>query len=122
MSFIGLANNILTGAIPGPLLLLPKLEFLYHNNNIDSTIPASFGVSGSLTDLWLNNNRLSGTIPTVSNFTNITELLLQENDLTGEMPASICEIRASKPIQFFNLFVDCNEPAEVTCTCCNACF
>lgn len=72
LSFIGMTNNTLTGAIPRSLFKLPKLEFLYlSNNNLSSTIPGSFGSSKRLREIWLNNNQLTGTIPTVSNFLNI---------------------------------------------------
>ncbi len=67
--FIDLSGNQFTGEIPGELLGLPELEFLYlDDNRLSGQIPFNFGNSTSLIDLYLQDNQLTGNIPAFNGF------------------------------------------------------
>lgn len=66
---VNLSDNQFEGKIPGKLLSLPSLEFLYLNQNfLTGEIPVNFGKSTSLIDLFLEDNLLTGSIPSFGGY------------------------------------------------------
>ena len=88
---LSLANNSLTGTIPGELGNLTNLTRLTLNNNsLSGSIPAELGNLSNLKYLWLAVNSLTGSIPNeLGNLTKLSELTLSNNDFTGTVPASL---------------------------------
>ncbi len=65
-------------------------ELSLSGNNLNGTLPASFGNLSQLTYLNLGQNQLSGSIPvTLGNLSQLKSFLLPNNQLTGSIPASL---------------------------------
>ena len=83
--------NNLTGAIPGELGNLPRLEQLsLRSNDLTGSIPPELGNLASLERLNLRNNDLSGAIPgELGNLANLDSLTLYFNELSGPIPPQL---------------------------------
>ena len=86
-----LADNRLSGPIPGELGRLSNLESLYlQRNRLSGSIPAGLGDFSNLERLWLHSNQLSGTIPgELGRLSNLEDLSLYDNQLSGSIPAEL---------------------------------
>ena len=120
---LDLSENNIGGPIPPSIFDLPNIRLVYlSNNQFNESIPDNYGSANELRDLYLDSNLLEGMIPPINagQLANLNEFLLQDNDLTGTMPDSICALRTPDGM-LEDLWADCGDPAEVTCTCCTQC-
>ena len=99
---LDLANNNLTGELPGVLGNLSDLKTLnLSDNQLHGPIPSELGNLTNLTDLYLSRNALSGSIPSeLSNLSNLTGLHLDQNTLTGPLPQSLTNLTNLKEFIF----------------------
>ena len=88
---LDLADNQLTGKIPGELGGLPYLTHLWLNDNqLTGEIPEELSSLPYLTSLWLSDNQLTDDIPAeLGNLTQLEQLSLFANQLTGEIPVEL---------------------------------
>ncbi|CAA2988167.1 receptor kinase HSL1 [Olea europaea subsp. europaea] len=120
LEHLDLAQNYLTGELPGALADLPNLKYLdLAGNNFSGEIPVSFGTFQKLEVLSLVENLLGGTIPPIlgnistlkqlnlsyntfspsrippelGNLTNLEVLWLTQTNLVGEIPESLGQLR-----------------------------
>ncbi|KAL2253184.1 UNVERIFIED_CONTAM: Receptor-like protein kinase HSL1 [Sesamum indicum] len=120
LEHLDLAQNYLTGVLPGSLADLPNLKYLdLTGNNFSGDIPTRFGTFQKLEVLSLVENLLDGTIPAflgnvstlkqlnlsynpfspsrippeLGNLTNLEVLWLTETNLVGEIPDSLGRLR-----------------------------
>ncbi|XP_065847238.1 receptor-like protein 12 [Euphorbia lathyris] len=91
--FLDLRN--ITGTFPDVLFRLPKLKYVYiENNMLSGQIPTSIGNLTQLYALSLVGNRFIGSIPSsISKLTQLNQLKLGHNFLTGEIPYGISKIK-----------------------------
>ncbi|XP_077227502.1 uncharacterized protein LOC143860643 [Tasmannia lanceolata] len=84
----------LTGTFPQFIFHLPKLSYVYlENNKLSGPLPPNIGQLSQLGALNLAGNRFSGKIPlSISNLTQLGQLNLGQNYLTGEIPAGILNL------------------------------
>ncbi|KAG8378547.1 hypothetical protein BUALT_Bualt08G0148300 [Buddleja alternifolia] len=85
----------LEGPFPNSLFSLPKLLYVYiENNKLSGPIPANVGKLVQLGALSLEGNRFSGPIPnSIGDLTQLFQLKLTGNLLTGPVPLSISRLR-----------------------------
>lgn len=89
----------LTGNIPASVANLPKLKYLYlQENQLSGPIPSSF--SPTLEWLEIGGNQFSGNIPSSLANTNLRGLYLYRNQLTGSIPESLGNLNN---LQWINL-------------------
>jgi Leucine-rich repeat (LRR) protein len=70
--------------------LLTSLSFLdFNRNDLEGTIPSSFGLMKSLSVIGLEGNSFNGTIPSFLGSLPLKQLALDYNSLTGTIPASL---------------------------------
>ncbi|KAL8060022.1 hypothetical protein ABFX02_03G126100 [Erythranthe guttata] len=83
--------KFLSGPFPNFIFSLPKLLYVYiENNNLSGSIPANIGKLVQLEALSLEGNRFTGTIPSsIGDLTRLIQLKLGSNLLTGTIPLSI---------------------------------
>ena len=73
-----------------------------NENNLNGTIPESFGVFQNLEMLLLQKNRLSGSIPeSIGNLKKLRILLLGTNSLSGSIPESIGNLTEMQDLQLY---------------------
>lgn len=86
--FIYIENNRLSGPIPENVGSLAKLQaFSLQGNRFSGHIPTSISQLTQLSQLRLGGNLLTGTIPLgIQNLKNLTSLTLDGNQLTGTIP------------------------------------
>uniref|UniRef100_A0A5B7BAT5 Putative Leucine-rich repeat-containing protein n=1 Tax=Davidia involucrata TaxID=16924 RepID=A0A5B7BAT5_DAVIN len=91
--FLNLRN--LSGPFPNFLFSLPKLKYIYiENNKLSGQIPANIGKLTGLNALSLEGNRFSGMIPSsISKLTQLGQLKLGGNLLTGTIPVGIRQLK-----------------------------
>ncbi|XP_057972945.1 LRR receptor-like serine/threonine-protein kinase GSO1 [Malania oleifera] len=84
-----------SGPFPSLLFFLPKLQFIYiENNKLSGQIPKSVGNLTQLGALGLAGNLFTGPIPSsVSELTQLTQLRLGGNLLTGRVPDGIRHLK-----------------------------
>ncbi|OWM62913.1 LRR receptor-like serine/threonine-protein kinase FLS2 [Punica granatum] len=85
----------LTGPFPSFLFGLPKLLYVYiENNMLSGPIPGTIGKLNQFGALSLEGNRFTGPIPSsISKLTQLTQLKLGGNRLTGTIPAGIQKLK-----------------------------
>ncbi|XVF63450.1 hypothetical protein PTKIN_Ptkin09bG0087900 [Pterospermum kingtungense] len=85
----------ISGPFPDLLFGLPKLKYVYiENNQLSGQIPVNIGKLTQLEALSLAGNRFTGPIPSsVSELTQLTQLNLGQNLLTGQFPTGIKQLR-----------------------------
>lgn len=88
LTYIYIENNGLSGLIPANIGKLTQLyAFSLEGNKFSGTIPSSVGMLTQLSQLKLGGNRLTGTIPEgTKQLKNLTLLSLDRNQLTGTIP------------------------------------
>ncbi|XP_073145058.1 uncharacterized protein [Henckelia pumila] len=91
--FMDLKN--LTGPFPSFLFSLPKLLYVYiENNKLSGPIPQNISKLTRLEVLSLQGNRFSGPIPSsIGDLVRLIQLKLRGNLLTGTVPVSIQRLR-----------------------------
>lgn len=85
----------ITGPFPGFLFRLPKLHYIYiENNKLSGHITRWIGNLTQLDALSLEGNRFTGVIPiSISELTQLTQLKLGGNLLIGTIPVGIRRIK-----------------------------
>ncbi|KAI3464265.1 hypothetical protein Pfo_020928 [Paulownia fortunei] len=85
----------LAGPFPNFLFSLPKLLFVYiENNKLSGSIPTNIGKLVQLDALSLEGNQFSGPIPSsIGELTQLVQLKLGGNRLTGTIPLSVQRLR-----------------------------
>ncbi|XVE60130.1 hypothetical protein DITRI_Ditri05aG0102500 [Diplodiscus trichospermus] len=85
----------ISGSFPLLVFGLPKLKFVYlENNKLSGQIPLNIGNLSQLQALSLAGNRFTGPIPTsIYELTQLTQLNLAKNLLTGQFPIGIKQLR-----------------------------
>ncbi|KAJ4895021.1 Leucine-rich repeat (LRR) family protein [Raphanus sativus] len=78
----------ISGSFPPFLLQLPKLKYIYiQNNRLSGPLPTNIGVLSQLEHLDLEGNRFTGSIPSsISNLTRLSRLNLGGNRFYGTIP------------------------------------
>lgn len=86
--FVYIENNLLSGQLPVNISKLSKLEaFSVKGNRFSGVLPTSIGQLNQLTQLKLGGNLFSGTIPySIGNISSLSVLSLDQNQLTGTIP------------------------------------
>lgn len=85
----------ISGNFPALLFQLPKLLFVYiENNKLSGPLPGNIGNLTKLASLSLPGNRFTGPIPdSISQLTELTQLNLGRNLLTGKIPVGIRQLK-----------------------------
>lgn len=85
----------ISGRFPDLLFRLPKLGYLYiENNKLSGQLPAALGKLAGLEALSLEGNEFSGPIPgSISELTRLTQLKLGGNSLSGAIPGGIRRLK-----------------------------
>lgn len=96
---IAMDDNHLTGPLPS--MLSPKLQRLdLRNNELEGSIPSSYGQMEYLESFCIGSNKLIGTIPEdVGSLTRLTSLSLESNALSGRIPDSIWNLNRMQDFQ-----------------------
>ncbi|KAH6795355.1 hypothetical protein C2S51_036341 [Perilla frutescens var. frutescens] len=81
----------LSGPFPNSLFTLPKLLYIYiENNKLSGPIPARIGELKQLFAFSLEGNRFSGPIPSsIADLTQLSQLKLGGNALSGTIPSAL---------------------------------
>ncbi|KAK6932052.1 Leucine-rich repeat [Dillenia turbinata] len=92
---LSMANNSISGKIPGNIGDFKSLEFLDISNNLfDSSLPPDIGKLGSLRNLSLAGNNFSGSLPdSIPGLASIQSLDLSRNSFSGPLPSSLAKLR-----------------------------
>ncbi|OAY23891.1 DNA damage-repair/toleration protein DRT100 [Manihot esculenta] len=92
--FLNLRN--ITGKFPDLIFGLPKLKFVYiENNKLSGQIPNNIRRLTQLEVLSLQGNQFTGSIPSsISELTELTQLKLGKNFLTGTIPLGISKLKS----------------------------
>ncbi|KAL2944894.1 hypothetical protein RDABS01_033241 [Bienertia sinuspersici] len=102
LTYLSLAQNILTGSIPTSIANLHRLKTLNLSyNKLSGTIPTSlFHSMKSLENLYLQqNNKFTGSIPSsIVNLLSLVYLRLDNNSISGEIPTIIGNLKNLKII------------------------
>ncbi|KAG4125986.1 hypothetical protein ERO13_D10G129999v2 [Gossypium hirsutum] len=87
-SFLGIANNLLSGEIPDCWIKWQSFQVLrLDGNRFTGKIPSSMGTLSELQSLNLHNNKLHGEIPlSLKNCTKLLAINLGKNELDGNIP------------------------------------
>lgn len=88
LAYVYIENNGLSGRIPDNIGKMTQLfAFSLEGNKFSGSIPSSVGLLTQLSQLKLGGNRLTGTIPDgIKQLKNLTLLSLGGNQLTGTIP------------------------------------
>jgi len=81
---LNVSNNNLTGALPGEIRHLQKLEVLDASDNKMTGVPAEIGQLSSLITLDLSNNQLTGLPNELGNLKNLKTLNLSGNQVSEQ--------------------------------------
>lgn len=109
LTFMDLARNELTGAVPPSLGGVSPLQDLYLNSNrLEGQIPGEFASLTRLVRLDLSANGFEGAVPDFQRLKNLRFLSVSDNHLSGEVPSSL----ASLPV-LFTLNLDGNDLSGV---------
>ncbi|ESQ33429.1 hypothetical protein EUTSA_v10007504mg [Eutrema salsugineum] len=85
----------ITGSFPQFLFRLPKLIYVYiENNRLSGPLPVNIGSLSQFEAFSLEGNRFTGPIPSsISNLTRLSQLNLGNNLLTGTIPLGIANLK-----------------------------
>lgn len=85
----------ISGRFPDLLFRLPKLKFVYiENNKLSGQLPAAIGKLAGVQALSLEGNEFTGPIPgSISELTQLTQLKLGGNSLSGAIPDGIRRLK-----------------------------
>ncbi|OMO67050.1 hypothetical protein COLO4_30249 [Corchorus olitorius] len=85
----------ISGKIPDLIFGLPKLQYIYiENNKLSGPIPVNIGKVTQLYALSLAGNQFTGTIPSsISQLSQLNQLKLGNNLLSGQFPVGIKQLR-----------------------------
>ncbi|XP_059067356.1 putative leucine-rich repeat receptor-like serine/threonine-protein kinase At2g24130 [Cryptomeria japonica] len=91
LTYLALADNLLTGSIPSEIKMLHRLERLrLRNKKLQGPIPGEISQLRNLGSLSLRQNMLSGPIPhSLGDLVYMRRLLLSENRLSGNIPFTL---------------------------------
>lgn len=91
---LSMANNSISGSIPGNIGTFDKLQYLDISNNLFSgSLPSGIGNLASLQNLSFAGNNFSGPIPdSVSGLTSLESLDLSRNSFSGPLPSSLTKL------------------------------
>ncbi|KAI7741641.1 hypothetical protein M8C21_017650, partial [Ambrosia artemisiifolia] len=94
LTYLNLANNILTGDFPEWIGRLNSLEYFdVSGNGLTGTVPESVGGLGSLTYMSLSGNNISGTIPKSLIYSSkLSVVRLRGNRFNGSIPEGLFEL------------------------------
>jgi hypothetical protein len=95
VSYLALANNMLTGPIPPSIGHLQDslLEMLLLNNQLSGCIPHEFGMLHKAAVIDAGMNQLTGPIPSsFSCLSSVEQLNLAGNRLYGDVPDALCKL------------------------------
>lgn len=86
----------ISGRFPDFLFKLPKLLFVYiENNKLSGPLPQNIGQLKQLGALSFQGNRFTGPIPSsISALTSVTQLKLGQNLLSGSVPVGIGQLKS----------------------------
>lgn len=120
LSYLGLANNKLTGPIPPSISNLQDslLEVLLLNNQLSGCLPQELGelINAAVIDAGMN--QLTGPIPSsFSCLTSVEQLNLGGNRLYGEIPDALCKLAAGPAGRLANLTLSSNYFTSVAPSC-----
>jgi len=95
LSYLGLANNNLSGPIPASVGHLhgSLLEIVLQNNQLSGCLPHELGMLNKAAVIDAGKNQLTGPIPTsFSCLTRVEQLNLAGNRLYGHVPEALCKL------------------------------
>ena len=95
LSYLGLANNNLSGPIPASVGHLhgSLLEIVLLNNQLSGCLPHELGMLNKAAVIDAGKNQLTGPIPTsFSCLTRVEQLNLAGNRLYGHVPEALCKL------------------------------
>jgi hypothetical protein len=101
-----LNNNNLNGTIPETYGSCPSLEKVsLYNNMLEGPVPEGLWGGSWIYSFLVHNNRLNGSIsPSIANATALKLLRLDNNSFSGQMPAEIGDTGLTKFRAHFNSF------------------
>ncbi|KAG6477259.1 receptor protein kinase TMK1-like [Zingiber officinale] len=105
LDHLGLAYNLLSGAVPADFAGAPLRSLWLNNQQGPSRL--SGGITfienmTSLEELWLQSNDFSGPLPDFSRLTNLGVLELRDNQFTGTVPSSLTELKSLTKVTLTN--------------------
>ncbi|KMT00770.1 hypothetical protein BVRB_9g220510 [Beta vulgaris subsp. vulgaris] len=91
---LSMANNSISGKIPGNIGSFDKLQYLDISNNLFAdSLPSGIGNLASLQNLSFAGNNFSGPIPdSISGLTSLQSLDLSRNSFSGPLPYSLTKL------------------------------
>ncbi|KAF7090004.1 hypothetical protein CFC21_092839 [Triticum aestivum] len=95
LSYLALANNKLTGAIPPSIAHMQDslLEMLLLNNQLSGCLPNELGMLTKTAVIDAGMNQLTGPIPSsFSCLSSVEQLNLAGNRLYGQVPDALCKL------------------------------
>lgn len=114
VNFLDLAENNLTGNIPGSIANLSELRILTLNdNNISGQIPAELFFIPRLSRVSLDRNLLEGNIPAPPQGNRINSISIAENRLTGSIPPEIGNMTMLESFDFSSNELTGEIPEEI---------
>lgn len=98
LSILNLADNLLTGDIPGSIGNPYAISYVnLSNNQLTGNIPESIAHSYALSYLNLSNNRLTGRLPaSFGSGTSLATLNISRNKIWGKVPASLSKLNLAE--------------------------
>lgn len=120
LSYLGIANNKLTGPIPPSIGHLQDTlqEVLLLNNQLSGCLPHELGMLTNAAVIDVGKNQLTGPIPSsFSCLTSIEQLNLARNRLYGAIPDALCKLAGGPAGRLANLTLSSNYFTSVGPAC-----